>query len=114
MPWVLEQQQQQQQVRPVWGSFTSKARSLLLFHRVRDHTLRSAGRLRSIQLARELLHRLPVQHAVRWSHLRLPDQDGHLGSAAGAHPCLRSVRFRFNFFFLRSVLFLRVRASTAR
>lgn len=93
MPLVLEQQQ----VRPGLGSFTSKARSLLLFHRVRDHALRSAGRLWSIQLARELLHRLPVQHAVRRSHLCLPDQDGHLGGAAGAHPCLWSVCFHFYF-----------------
>lgn len=87
MPWVLEQEQE----RPGVGSLTSKARSLPLFHRVRDHALRSAGRLWSIQLAQELLHRLPVQHAVRWSHLCLPDQDGHLGSAARAHPRLWSV-----------------------
>lgn len=58
---------------------------------VRDHPLRSTGRLWSVQLARELLHRLPVQHAVRWAHIRLPDQDRHLGSSERANPCLWSV-----------------------
>lgn len=81
---------QLEQLVHMWNIF-------LGLHCVRDHPLRSTGRLRSVQLARELLHCLPVQHAVCWSHLCLPDQDGHLGSSERAHPCLWSVYFHFEF-----------------
>lgn len=57
----------------------------------RHHPLRSAGRLRPLQLAGKLLRGVHVQHAVCRPHLGLPHQDGDLGCSAGAHPGIWSV-----------------------
>lgn len=79
------------------GTLELQGFNMLVFvlHCDRNHPLRSAGRLWPIQLAGKLLHRLPVQHDVCWSHLGLAHQDGHLGRSEGAHPCLRSVSCDF-------------------
>lgn len=70
----------------VW-QFIHKLNNFSLYL-VRHHSIRPPGRLWAVQLARQLLCCLPVQHDVCWSHFCLPDQDRHLGSPERAHPCL--------------------------
>lgn len=67
-----------------FSPFIHKLNDLLLYL-ARHHSLRPPGGLWAVQLAWELLRRVPVQHDVCGTHLGLAHEDLHLGGAERAH-----------------------------